>query len=287
MPGERPFDDFTETRGKLNETVLKHADTVIKRIYSLDAVAFRDEGALGLAAKELIALACSLALRCDDCVTWHLGRCRDLGVDTDRVVEALSTACLVGGTITIPHLRRAMAMWDGIAPGPRNPDHEGVIRELVEISSSGGTPSGILQDACATIRGRLDGYDWAGFYLADPGGGRLLRLGPFSGEPTEHVAIEFGSGICGQAAETERTFMIADVRAEENYLSCSPSVISEAVVPVRWRGRLVGELDIDSHRASAFTGADRRFLELAAAVLAPHVCDAADVLFGGSGKGGR
>jgi AhpD family alkylhydroperoxidase len=287
MPGERTFDEFAETRDRLNEIVLKHADTVIKRIYSLDAVAFRDEGALGLAARELVALACSLALRCDDCVAWHLGRCRDLGVDTGRVVEALSTASLVGGTITVPHLRRALALWDEIAPGSRSPDREGVLMELAGISSSGGTPSGILQDACAVIRDRLDGYDWVGFYLADPGGGRLLRLGPFCGEPTEHVAIEFGSGICGQAADTGRTFIIADVRAEDNYLSCSPSVLSEAVVPVRWRGSLVGELDIDSHRASAFAGADRTFLELAAAILAPHVCDAADELFGGFRRDGR
>ncbi len=93
--------------------------------------------------------------------------------------------------------------------------------------------------------------DWVGFYLVDPHREERLVLGPFSGEPTEHTSIAFGEGICGQAADTLQVFVVDDVEAESNYLSCSPSVKSEFVAPVMMKGVLVGELDIDSHTKAA------------------------------------
>jgi L-methionine (R)-S-oxide reductase len=116
-----------------------------------------------------------------------------------------------------------------------------------------------LQSICDLLGGSVPHYDWVGFYLVEPGT-RTLLLGPFSGEPTEHVRIPFGRGICGQAAETGRTFVVQDVRAESNYLSCSASVRSEIVVPVVKDGAIVGELDVDSHAISPFTDLDSELL---------------------------
>ncbi len=115
-----------------------------------------------------------------------------------------------------------------------------------------------LQRVCDTLRNEVPHYDWVGFYFVD---GRELVLGPFSGEPTEHVRIKFGEGICGQAAEREEVFIVQDVSKEDNYLSCSPEVKSEIVVPIFKDGKVVGELDIDSHKLSPFTEEDEKFLE--------------------------
>lgn len=103
-------------------------------------------------------------------------------------------------------------------------------------------------------------YNWTGFYLTDEDEATLL-LGPFVGEPTEHVRIKFGQGICGQAAEKKALFLVPDVSREANYLSCSPKTKSEIVVPILKGNKVIGELDIDSHSIGAFTDADSEFLE--------------------------
>ena len=84
---------------------------IIKRIFNLDTNAYA-EGNLDTRSKELIGLTCSLVLRCDDCVRYHLGKCKDLGFTTGEVQEAMGVATLVGGTIVIPHLRRAFEYWE-------------------------------------------------------------------------------------------------------------------------------------------------------------------------------
>ncbi len=117
-----------------------------------------------------------------------------------------------------------------------------------------------LQAICQLLQERVAHYDWVGFYIAD-NVRRELELGPFAGEPTEHVKIPFGRGICGQAAETEQTFVVQDVSQETNYLSCSARVRSEIVLPVLKDGQVVGELDIDSHALAPFTAEDEAFLE--------------------------
>ncbi|HNU23627.1 MAG TPA: GAF domain-containing protein [Mesotoga sp.] len=105
----------------------------------------------------------------------------------------------------------------------------------------------------------VDYYNWTGFYLSD--GDNSLILGPYVGEPTEHVRIGFGSGICGQAAETKSVFLIPDVSQETNYLSCSARTKSEIVLPLIVDERVIGELDIDSHFQNSFDDLDREFLE--------------------------
>jgi GAF domain-containing protein len=143
----------------------------------------------------------------------------------------------------------------------------------VDSILSGDASSGTkLQRLCDLLRERVPHYDWFGFYLTVPGR-RELALGPFSGEPTEHTRIPFGRGICGQAAEREQTFVVQDVDAVENYLSCSIHVKSEIVVPVFEEDRVVGEIDIDSHVKEPFTESDNLFLEALAEKVAPLVVD--------------
>ena len=84
---------------------------IIKRIFNLDTNAYT-EGQLDIKSKELIGLTCSLVLRCDDCVRYHLGKCKEVGLTTPQVHEAMGIATLIGGTIVIPHLRRAFEFWE-------------------------------------------------------------------------------------------------------------------------------------------------------------------------------
>jgi len=102
---------FSRQRSELNEIVMKYADTGVKRFFNLDSKCY-EEGALPAKTKELLGLVASLALRCDDCVSYHLIQCKDAGVTDEELTEALGIGLLVGGSITIPHLRRAFKAWD-------------------------------------------------------------------------------------------------------------------------------------------------------------------------------
>ncbi len=135
-----------------------------------------------------------------------------------------------------------------------------VRSRLVEILDGNNDGPGKLQEIADTLRELIPHYNWVGFYITLPGT-RTLVLGPFAGQPTEHTRIEFGRGICGQAAERQSTFVVQDVSREDNYLSCSIKVKSEIVVPIFRDGSVIGEIDIDSHRRDAFTEEDSRFLE--------------------------
>lgn len=103
--------EFNEYRSKMNDKILNDNNKIIKRIFNLDTNAYTD-GALDVKTKELLGLVASAVLRCDDCVKYHLDACYKLGLTKEQVVEALSIATLVGGTIVIPHLRRAYEFWD-------------------------------------------------------------------------------------------------------------------------------------------------------------------------------
>jgi GAF domain-containing protein len=117
-----------------------------------------------------------------------------------------------------------------------------------------------LRAVCTLLKENVPHYNWVGFYQVDRKSQDELVLGPYEGEPTEHVRIPFGKGICGQAAKTKTTFLVQDVSKETNYLSCSSNVKSEIVVPIFKNGQIVAELDIDSHALSPFTMEDMTFL---------------------------
>ncbi len=104
-------EDFNTYRSKMNEKIMASDSLIIKRIFNLDTNAYSD-GHLDVRSKELIGLTCSLVLRCDDCVRYHLGKCQEAGLTTEQVQEAMGIATLVGGTIVVPHLRRAFEYWE-------------------------------------------------------------------------------------------------------------------------------------------------------------------------------
>jgi GAF domain-containing protein len=135
-----------------------------------------------------------------------------------------------------------------------------LIHEVSSATRDSEDPDSALQSVCNVLKDNVTYYDWVGFYLTDPDAERELVLGPFAGSPTEHVRISFGQGICGQAAERRQTFVVPDVAKEQNYLSCSPTVKSEIVLPILREGEVMGELDIDSHTVDAFSEEDRSFL---------------------------
>jgi AhpD family alkylhydroperoxidase len=105
------LDQFSKDRERLNRIVMKYGGQGIKRFYSLDGQVYR-EGALPGKTKELLGLVASLVLRCDDCVKYHLQQCREAGVSDAELEETLAIGLIVGGSITIPHLRRAFEAWD-------------------------------------------------------------------------------------------------------------------------------------------------------------------------------
>lgn len=104
-------EEFNAYRAKMNEKILASDNKVMKRIYSLDTLTYQ-EGALSTKIKEMLGLATSMVLRCDDCVRYHLEKCYEQEITTEEIFEVFSVANVVGGTIVIPHTRRALEYWE-------------------------------------------------------------------------------------------------------------------------------------------------------------------------------
>jgi len=107
------IDKFNKERERLNDLVLSKSGTNTKRFFNLDWAIYKD-GAVSAKFKELMGLVASLVLRCDDCILYHLTRCKKLGVTEAELEESIAVALAVGGSITIPHIRRAWDNWDKI-----------------------------------------------------------------------------------------------------------------------------------------------------------------------------
>ena len=105
--------EFNAYRTKMNEKINAQDNKVLKRFFSLDNQAYQ-EGALSEKTKELLGLVASMVLRCDDCISYHLGTCYEMGVTKEEIFEVYSIANLVGGSICIPHTRRAVEYWDAL-----------------------------------------------------------------------------------------------------------------------------------------------------------------------------
>ncbi|MDR5589728.1 carboxymuconolactone decarboxylase family protein [Christiangramia sp. SM2212] len=106
-------DEFNSYRAKMNDKILSENNKVLKRIFNLDTNAF-SEGALDKKTKELLGLVASTVLRCDDCVKYHLESSHKEGITREEIMETLSIGTLIGGTIVIPHLRRAFEYWEAL-----------------------------------------------------------------------------------------------------------------------------------------------------------------------------
>jgi AhpD family alkylhydroperoxidase len=103
--------EFNAYRAKMNEKILSADNVVLKRLFNLDTNTYA-EGALPVKTKELLGLVASMVLRCDDCIKYHLEKCKENNVSTDEVFEVFAVANIVGGTIVIPHTRRAVEFWE-------------------------------------------------------------------------------------------------------------------------------------------------------------------------------
>ncbi len=106
-------EEFNEYRSKMNEKLLADNNKIVKRIFNLDTNAYAD-GALDVKTKELLGLVASTVLRCDDCIKYHLETAYKNGISKEEMMEAMGIATLVGGTIVIPHLRRAYEFWEAL-----------------------------------------------------------------------------------------------------------------------------------------------------------------------------
>jgi len=118
---------FTDFRRRMNERILAEDNQVVRRFFALDTQTYRD-GALDHKTKELLGLVASMVLRCDDCISYHVAQCREAGASRQELFETFSVALVVGGSIVIPHLRRAVDFLDrleqgGAVPGAPSHDH--------------------------------------------------------------------------------------------------------------------------------------------------------------------
>jgi L-methionine (R)-S-oxide reductase len=136
-----------------------------------------------------------------------------------------------------------------------------IVAAIEEFAETAPDFHSVQEFSVKLLAQRLPYYNWVGFYMLDPHDPAFLVLGPFHGAPTEHVRIPVSEGICGAAVAQGETIIVDDVTTDPRYLACSIETRSEIVVPIRANGRIVGEIDIDSHELNAFGDGDRSFLE--------------------------
>ena len=136
-----------------------------------------------------------------------------------------------------------------------------LLRDLKSAARTAPTVHVLMATICHSLQQRLYGYNWVGFYLLDPGDPNYLVLGPFVGQQTPHTRIPLHEGICGAAVSQGETIVVDDVNSDARYLACSLETKSEIVTPIRVNGKIVGEIDIDSHDPARFKDEDRKLVE--------------------------
>ncbi|WP_430539623.1 carboxymuconolactone decarboxylase family protein [Lysobacter niastensis] len=114
--GDDRIKQFTDFRKRMNERILAEPNQVVRRFFALDTQTYQ-AGALDVKTKELLGLVASMVLRCDDCISYHVAQCKEAGVNRDEMFEAFSVGLVVGGSIVIPHLRRAVDFLDKLEQG--------------------------------------------------------------------------------------------------------------------------------------------------------------------------
>src|SRR5712692_1197552 len=145
---------------------------------------------------------------------------------------------------------------------------EEVRNEISELAGRSANADDLMRKMVKFLRERMLKYNWAGFYMLEPGTQPpVLVLGAFDGATTPHTRIPLNQGICGAAASTGKTIVVDDVRKDPRYLACSLETKSEIVVPIFVNGRIAGELDIDSHFAAAFGIEDQQLVQYCAEVV--------------------
>jgi len=145
---------------------------------------------------------------------------------------------------------------------------EEVRNQISALAERSANADDLMQKMVKILRERMLKYNWAGFYMLEPGTQPpVLVLGAFDGAATPHTRIPLNQGICGAAASSGKTIVVDDVSKDPRYLACSLETKSEIVVPVFVHGKIAGELDIDSHFPAAFTGEDKNLVQHCAALV--------------------
>jgi L-methionine (R)-S-oxide reductase len=152
---------------------------------------------------------------------------------------------------------------------------EEVLLEIDHLDRAAGSVEDFMWELVKLLHDRMLKYNWVGFYMLEektlPSQPPMLVLGAFQGAITPHTRIPLNQGICGAAASTGKTVVVDDVNLDSRYLACSTETKSEIVVPVFVRGKVVGELDIDSHFPAAFANQDRDLVEYCASLVGKHL----------------
>jgi GAF domain-containing protein len=145
---------------------------------------------------------------------------------------------------------------------------EEVRTQISQLAERSANADDLMGKMVKLLRERMLKYNWAGFYMLEPGSQPpVLVLGAFDGATTPHTRIPLNQGICGAAASSGKTIVVDDVSKDPRYLACSLETKSEIVVPVFVHGKIAGELDIDSHFHAAFTAEDKTLVQHCAALV--------------------
>jgi GAF domain-containing protein len=148
----------------------------------------------------------------------------------------------------------------------KTPDFSDLLKEASAILA---LKKNALMAICELLKTKVDYYNWVGFYFMNDST-QELQIGPYAGLKTEHTIITYGKGICGQVANSGQTFVVEDVKAQDNYLACSLDTQAEIVVPLFYNDKLIGQIDIDSNQRNPFSKKDEEFLEALCQLIAQY-----------------
>jgi L-methionine (R)-S-oxide reductase len=149
--------------------------------------------------------------------------------------------------------------------------HAELLAGFKQFATAAVSADALMQHISESLHQQMVRYNWVGFYLIDPGDPNFLLLGPFAGSFTPHRRIPLDEGLCGACASSGQTVVVQDVTKDLRYLQGSQDTKSEMVAPVLVKGRVAGELDINSYFPNTFGAADRRFVEECAALVAQYL----------------
>ena len=150
------------------------------------------------------------------------------------------------------------------------PVHKDLLQELQTFAMTAPTAKTVMERIAQRLHEKMTRYNWVGFYLVDPEDPGILLVGPFVGSFTPNARIPLNKGLCGAAASSGQIVVVHDVSTDPRYLSGSPMVKCEIVVPIFVKKKLVAELDIESYFAGTFTQSEQDFVEACAAIVGEY-----------------
>jgi len=151
------------------------------------------------------------------------------------------------------------------------PAHEELLREFQDFARTAPTSKSLMERISQRLHEKMARYNWVGFYLVDAADPSVLVVGPYVGSFTPNARIPLDTGLCGAAATTKQTVLVADVTKDPRYLAGSSMVNSEIVVPILVGNKLAGELDIESYFANTFDKTEQEFAEACAKVVGKYL----------------